>query len=254
MLEELDTYFDTPKKQIRAYYSCTTGRAQELLLPRMDGDNMFVSAEEVIRELDKEFLDYTKKEKARVLYYKLQMQVTESYLAFRKTFRQLAIEGSISKQQWFDDLVTKITPSLRMATMTERMRLNGSYAQLDELLQHIDTEKASIREDPRNRRTTRESTLSTALGRSSALPPGGVLRNISEQSATSSAKRQPYIDFVTTKTVFLRSFTPPASFGNCFTCNKPGHQARDCPQKPNTRNISNMESVELEEDDLSENS
>ncbi|RKF61570.1 hypothetical protein GcC1_155026 [Golovinomyces cichoracearum] len=113
MIDDHPLEFNSTEKQIRAYFKCTTGRAQKLLLSRMSGSESFKDASEVVQALDEEFFDYNKETRAREGNYNLRMQNSETYRCFRMKFRELAMEGGMSRAYWFNDLCNKITPALR---------------------------------------------------------------------------------------------------------------------------------------------
>lgn len=250
LLEEHAFKFDTPAKQVNAYYASTKGRAKKLLLPLLAADHPqhVTSADEVIEALDEEFLDYNKAQSAKQSYNKLFMTSEQTYLQFRIRFRQLAQDAGVDKARWFDDTCEKINARLSADIKLEQYRLGKDYKQLDEILQVADRENANIKAKTLANKPKLAFSTSSSFSKDD---PRGILKKESWRG------RSPEPDPTAGRS---RSPSPAATpeTATCFTCGKKGHISPNCPESRNkaTLDKSIAELVvgkELDSDELSEN-
>lgn len=244
MIEDYNMEFGTIEKQIRAYFRCTSGRAQEILMERMSGPDRWDSTEQLVQALDEEFFDYNREARAREDYYNLRMQVGETYQSFRQKFRRLATRGRIPRQSWFEDVCSKITPVFRRDIKGEKFRMNEDYVRLDEFLQYLDRENVAIKQDSRSRVAKPSPILHSA-----ARPPQ-ILKRSPTSDASSSFQTEGRSHAISGS---RSSISPRNAIPLCYGCNRQGHIKKDCPDIISAEVINNIDAGEVDEDELSEN-
>lgn len=259
-IEEYSGNFRTDASQLKAYFKCTAGEAQALILRNMHPElaGTFESADDVLKALDQRFYDHNQVQTAKRKYYQLE-QGLASYHDFRSKFTTYATTGKIARSRWFEDVCEKINPHLKRAIMTEKYKMASNYTLLDEFLAVTDREERNIRAEEAHRAKASASGTTTITDRGR-----GILKKtdwrvdagpLAEKlPATSSSHRSPSpaIRF-TSSTSSTRPTTPTSApaLGNCFGCGSPDHMVRDCPIASAVNK--KIAELSLETDALSEN-
>jgi hypothetical protein len=255
LIEENTRELNTVEKQIRVYFRCTAGRAREIIMERMRGEDKWQSVTEVITALDEEFFDYNKETRASEEYHELKMEKSETYLHFRSEFRRLALDGKIARSRWFDDTCVKINIHLQKALISEKHRLGKDYRALDEHLQYLDRELTTT-----NARYKREQAANRPPTPVKATP--GVLKPPGLAASYNTGSKSPKVSFKPETTQFRASSPTHSDTSSpaitsptvqCYHCNKFGHIKTHCPELV-PKQVNEIALEEMSEEELSKNS
>ncbi|CAL3965167.1 unnamed protein product [Diplocarpon coronariae] len=248
-IQEYSGNFTSGEDQITAYFKCTTGEAQNLILQHMDPvfASEFTCAADVLRVLDQRFFDHNYVQSAKLKYSRLTMG-SLSYNEFRSKFVTLAMAGKIDQSRWFDDVCEKVSPALKNDLRVEKYKMNNDYTTLDEFLAIADREARNIKQEEAY--NARRVAPAVAFSSKDRVP--GILKRESWRPTATATSPAPRTRSPSPAAHRERSASPKPSSGLCYNCGAPGHYATDCP-KPKKQGEFTVAEVEMENDPLSGN-
>ncbi|CAL3969530.1 unnamed protein product [Diplocarpon coronariae] len=228
-IQEYSGNFTSGEDQITAYFKCTTGEAQNLILQHMDPvfASEFTCAADVLRVLDQRFFDHNYVQSAKLKYSRLTIG-SLSYNEFRSKFVTLAIAGKIDQSQ--------------------KYKMNNDYTTLDEFLAIADREARNIKQEEAY--NARRVAPAVAFSSKDRVP--GILKRESWRPTATATSPAPRTRSPSPAAHRERSASPKPSSGLCYNCGAPGHYATDCP-KPKKQGEFTVAEVEMENDPLSGN-
>ena len=221
-IEEYSGNFVSGRSQILAYFKCTTGEAQNLILEHMDPvfSHEFRNAADVLKMLDQRFFDHNYVQAARGKYNRLVMSASMTYDEFRSKFVHFATAGKIDRSRWFDDVCDKVSPALKNDLRLEKYKMGNNYATLDEFLAIADRETRNIKSEEARRQAP--AAPQQAVTFSSRGRVRGILKK--ETWRPTSPARSPSPAPPSAKA------TSPAPKGACHNCGEAGHWSPNCPK------------------------
>jgi hypothetical protein len=245
-LEANADWWATEQLRINYVFSCTKGKAQEHLEPRMSrrSANRWTSVDQILDHLDIIFRDHFEKDRAQDQYTRLIQQDNEDFNDFHAEFARLTALGEISPDVWRADLYRKLNQTLQDRLIVTEHQY-PSYAELVRECQRINVRLVEYRQRfPRTDLTQRrrpESTPSKPVrhGSTSQLPPG-ILP--APRRANRPFRALPPARDSTTPGP--RPSPAPAidpSKVTCFNCNEVGHYANACPNPRATPRINEID-------------
>lgn len=208
-------------------FNRTGGDAQRHLLPRLASDALepFQDDEDMLEHLASIYIDPFKKSNARRDYHRLRMKPSESFSIFYTTFLHLAGEASIPQEDYLPDLHSKLTLELRRALLTvyPNMKTQREYSlqclSADQELREIKLQTERLR--PKNPPPATSTPLVTRP-KADPIIPSSNPRSPTSHGDSLANHRPTYGD---------PQKQALSDQGLCFSCHKPGHMARDCPEK-----------------------
>ncbi|CAL3966035.1 unnamed protein product [Diplocarpon coronariae] len=226
-IQEYSGNFTSGEDQITAYFKCTTGEAQNLILQHMDPvfASEFTCAADVLRVLDQRFFDHNYVQSAKLKYSRLTMG-SLSYNEFRSKFVTLAMAGKIDQSRWFDDVCEKVSPALKNDLRVEKYKMNNDYTTLDEFLAIADREARNIKQEEAY--NARRVAPAVAFSSKDRVP--GILKRESWRPTATATSPAPRTRSPSPAAHRERSASPKPSSGLCYNCGAPGHYATDCPK------------------------
>ena len=215
----------------------TGGNAQEHLHPRYADESLdpFTTGHQMIRHLAAIYEDPFETQNARQEYRSLMMKPTETFPEFNTRFLHLAGRAQIPAVDLLPDLFDKLTIDLqRMAlplysSYTTASELATQCLSLDQGLRRIKARTDRIR--------NRNNALSPATTRDSPAPSRQPARG-STPATRPARSSSPAITRPSYDDPRIQALSNRAA---CFECEKPGHFARDCPDKKKDVPIQDVE-------------
>ncbi|CAL3963543.1 unnamed protein product [Diplocarpon coronariae] len=241
-IQEYSGNFTSGEDQITAYFKCTTGEAQNLILQHMDPvfASEFTCAADVLRVLDQRFFDHNYVQSAKLKYSRLTMG-SLSYNEFRSKFVTLAMAGKIDQSRWFDDVCEKVSPALKNDLRVEKYKMNNDYTTLDEFLAIADREARNIKQEEAY--NARRVAPAVAFSSKDRVP--GILKRESWRPTATATSPAPRTRSPSPAAHRERSASPKPSSGLCYNCGAPGHYATDCPKPKKQGEFTFLVPVEL---------
>jgi hypothetical protein len=237
-------HFANEAARIYYTYSCTSGDARRHLYPRYNPDaaEPFHTAEEMIRYLEKIYIDPYRVENARYEYERLRMKFGQSFHDFKTQFLHLADEARVPQSERFNHMYDRITTTLQDRLMILKYTLDGDFEKLCQVATGVDTDIK--RTALRKKENLAARALSAVTGRTTT--------DYLSACGRSSTPAQPRLYTPVESKIEKRSATPEIKLEpkplTCFKCGKMGHLSRDCYQQKATGDLKDIEDGEELED------
>jgi hypothetical protein len=213
--------YSTEQQKIAYIQSRLTGKADSLTTHRFSAHaaHPYRTSQDVFDHLQALFLNKNKRQEAKSTY-QLLTQKSTPFPEFYSQFLYLASQGGIPEVMWKEDLIDKITPSLRRVTYAEQMDPALSYQGFADLCTMRDYQ---IRKD---RELTQAPcpALSQPVTNLQTRPAARTVTSAVPGSQVPRAERS-YED--------RKAYNAQRSGGvnNCAYCKEEGHWLRDCPKR-----------------------
>jgi len=245
-LEANADWWATEQLRINYVFSCTKGKAQEHLEPRMNrrSVNRWTSVNEILDHLDIIFRDHFEKDKAQDQYARLRQQDDEDFNDFHAKFARLTALGEISPDVWRADLYRKLNRTLQDKLITTEHQY-PLYAELVRECQRINVRLVEYRQRfPRTDLTQRRRPESTppklVRPRSTSQHPPGILPAPRHVNGPFRAL-PPARDSLTPGPRLSPAPAIDPSKATCFSCGEVGHLAKSCPNPRSTPKINEID-------------
>jgi len=166
----------------------------------------------------------------------------ETFAQFAARFKNLAILGNISEDDWFFQMWNKITPQLAYDAAANKHSWNENFRAIVINLTSLDLDRR--RTNRRNHHSTSRNAPSGG-NKLTATNPIAYYKAAQKQSRPATASA-PHSAFKKTETKAVKFSTSPIrppikpiAKDACFLCGKPGHFRKDCPELPAIRALIN---------------
>ena len=240
-------HFNTPELRKAYVVGRCTSDALKHVSPRMreGAPNGYSDSDDILKHLENIYGDPNRVVNAKRRYHSLLMKPCDKFHNFLSEFLYLAGEAGVNENDWKEDLYNKLTFKLQELVIAEANRADGSFKEFSDYCSQTSNRLEAIQSRQRNisrKGTSVNDSSNTNSGQNSsrtALVPS--------RQATPGIKREgtparPVMDDSTR--------TRLSKEGKCFSCFKPGHLARDCPDKV-TAQLQTLEQTE-ETDEIEE--
>jgi len=231
-----------PTEALKISYVATRcgGLAASNIQPRLrrDATKPFHTANEVLEVLERTFGDPFRKRTARNEFRNLK-QGNRDFNSFWSDFQRLTADMDESEETLVEDLRHKVSIELRTALAADRNTTD--LFELAQSCQYIDQE---LRDVGRARQNLSRFTPRLVSTTASASPRTAVQEKTTTTTTSTSAPRTTFSPAARAPYVPRNEYRPPRNphtdamkeklmrEGKCFHCQKSGHVARECPDKP----------------------
>jgi hypothetical protein len=257
-LEVNSDHYQTEHSRRALIWGTTTGLAKSYLEPQyLSDDHGFQTADEMISLLSSYFLTGNETEQARNRFDDMQMcekgYTAETFTEFKARFQNAAIQGQVTRSEWFRFMWNKLTPQLRSASAMQKLQWNGEYHTMIRQLTAFDSERRRNAElNPNSLKITGTSRKSPMVntGTSSYKPTKPLRTGVSfTRTLPNTATRVEFPGKSPDKpnNIDRTKSSTPAAAGNCYRCGKPGHFQDKCPLNPGIQKIDGADSEDDEE-------
>jgi len=241
-------HYDSDLTKKALVWSTTKGAARSYLEPRYQAKkNPYQTAEEMLKTLEEYFTTGHEDEDFRSEFHDIEMcqgegNTKETFAQFAARFKNLAILGNISENDWCYQMWNRITPQLAHDAAPNKHLWNEDFRAMVINLTSLDLDRR--RTNRRNHHPTSRNAPSGG-NKTTATNPVAPYKAAQKQfrPATASA---PYSAFKKTETKAvkfstspIRPPTKPIAKDACYLCGKPGHFRKDCPDLPAIRALIN---------------
>jgi hypothetical protein len=243
-LEANADWWPTEKGRIDYVFSCTKGKAQGHIEPRMSrtSSNRWTSVEEILDYLDIVFRNYFEKEEAEDHYTRLTQQPTEDFNDFHSEFSRLASLGEVPLRVWRSDLYRKLNRTFQDRLISTEHQY-PTYSQLVRECQRINVRLIEYRRRfppvllSQRRRLPADPVKTPGVisfRRPRLLP--------APKPSAGPFHPQPYTGNRDSLTPGPRTTPAPADLAEstCFNCSETGHFAKTCPNPRSTPRINEI--------------
>ena len=217
-------HFNGEASKMAFLFRLTTSDAQRHLEPRYQTGraNQFTTAQEMLDYLASIYVDPFKVRNAKYEYRQLRMRKDQLFTDFYTKFLHLAGTAEIPTDDYLDDLIDKITITLKEALLPTQDSYQ-TYQRLAEHLTGLDQNQRRIKQqkDRIADRITRKSSpdQSARPNKPTDLQPAETAPRTSRPHPTDR-----HVYFTDERLRLARE-------GKCFYCKIAGHRAFECPEK-----------------------
>lgn len=224
-------HFPTDDLRMAYIESRVGGSASKHLQPRLrsSSTNPFLSATDMYDVLEKVFGDPNRKQTARN-EFRLLRQTKKDFNTFWADFQRLAADAEMPEDTLIDELQYKVSNEIqdKLIGFDEWDNLQKLAEKCQRIVQEL-----RLRNITRSRFAPTRNTL-TPFTRSSTAPPR---LTVQEKITTTTAPAPTPRTFPSPLRTYRTPHTDAAKEklmrdGKCFYCQKTGHIARECPDKP----------------------
>lgn len=238
-------WWPTEQDRIDYVFSCTEGRAQTFLEPRIDEASLdpWLTVDEILEYLDTIFRNHFETEQSENSFYALEHAKGQDFNEFHTEFARLASVGQVPSSTWRNHLWRKLNQEFR----NRLLATHHQYPSYRELVRECQRLSVDLKEHYRQfppvalaQRRRPEMTAARPRVSSRQLAPGLLPapgRTPHPLLLDSDRKR----DSITPGP---RNSIPPAADptkATCFTCGEVGHYSKACPNPRATPRIQEIE-------------
>jgi hypothetical protein len=225
-------HLDTPEIRMAYVVSRTKEDARKHLMPRRraDTDNPYLDVEDIFKHLSVVFVDPNKALIAREKLRVLRLTNLEKFPEFRANFSLLAAETELDRNSWKYELHWRLPAKMREITLNKQIKDSMSF---DDFATYCSKVASNLVHMGGNQDFRTRSAGGRSIG-------GTTSQNRTRTSASPTVKTE-------------RVSHSPEAFqaltqqGRCYTCQKTGHIAKDCPDSK--KNASELKTVEVAEEE-----